>query len=47
MGLGYYVNFKEFFLKAQMAWNINSQAISSENTSHNNSKFLIQSGLVF
>ena len=46
-GVGYYVDYKDFFLKTQMVWNINSQAISSETTSHSNSKLLIQAGLVF
>ena len=46
-GIGYYVDYKDFFLKTQMVWNINSQAISSETTSHSNSKLLIQAGLVF
>lgn len=46
-GVGYYVDYKDFFLKTQMAWNINSKAISSETTSHSNSKLLIQAGLVF
>ncbi|MDY3199905.1 MAG: ShlB/FhaC/HecB family hemolysin secretion/activation protein [Arcobacter sp.] len=47
VGIGYYSNYKDFFLKTQMAWNLNSQAISSETTSHGNTKLLIQAGMVF
>lgn len=47
LGIGYYVNYKDLFLKTQMAWNVNSQAIKSETTSHGNSKLLVQAGLVF
>jgi hemolysin activation/secretion protein len=47
VGVGYYSNYKDFFLKTQMAWNLNSQAISSETTSHGNTKLLIQAGMVF
>jgi hemolysin activation/secretion protein len=47
VGVGYYSNYKDFFLKTQMAWNLNSQAITSETTSHSNSKLLIQAGMVF
>lgn len=47
VGVGYYSNYKDFFLKTQMAWNLNSQAISSETTSHGNAKLLIQAGMVF
>ena len=47
VGVGYYSNYKDFFLKTQMAWNLNSQEISSETTAHSNSKLLIQAGMVF
>lgn len=47
VGIGYYSNYKDFFLKTQMAWNLNSQEISSETTAHSNSKLLIQAGMVF
>jgi hemolysin activation/secretion protein len=47
VGVGYYSNYKDFFLRTQMAWNLNSQAISSETTSHGNTKLLIQAGMVF
>ena len=47
IGLGYYVNFKDFFLRTQMAWAANSQPITSEYANHKNSKFLIQAGWVF
>lgn len=45
MGVGYYSNYKDFFLRTQMAWTVNSQAVSSETSA--NSKFLIQTGMVF
>ncbi|MCT7531272.1 ShlB/FhaC/HecB family hemolysin secretion/activation protein [Aliarcobacter cryaerophilus] len=47
IGLGYYSSFDDFFLRAQIAWGLNSKPISSEYTNHKNSKFLIQAGLVF
>lgn len=47
VGVGYYSNYKDFFLRTQMAWNLNSQAITSETTAHSNSKLLIQAGMVF
>jgi len=47
IGLGYYVKYKDFFAKAQMAWTVNSQHINSENSSHKNSKLLLQAGMVF
>lgn len=47
IGVGYYADFKDFFLKTQIAWAANSEPISSEYTNHRNSKFLIQAGWVF
>ncbi|RXJ96787.1 hemin-binding protein [Arcobacter sp. AHV-9/2010] len=47
IGLGYYASYKDFFAKAQMAWTINSDPISSEKTTHQNSKFLFQAGWIF
>ncbi|RBQ25945.1 ShlB/FhaC/HecB family hemolysin secretion/activation protein [Arcobacter sp. CECT 9188] len=47
IGLGYYSSYKDFFAKVQMAWALNSDPISSEKTSHQNSKLLFQAGLVF
>lgn len=47
VGIGYYSNYKDFFLRTQMAWDLNSQAITSETTAHSNSKLLIQAGMVF
>ena len=47
IGLGYYSSFDDFFLRTQIAWNLNSKPISSEYTNHKNSKFLVQAGLVF
>ncbi|WP_141046184.1 ShlB/FhaC/HecB family hemolysin secretion/activation protein [Aliarcobacter cryaerophilus] len=47
IGLGYYSSFDDFFLRAQIAWNLNSKPISSEYTNHKNSKFLVQAGWVF
>ena len=47
IGLGYYSSFDDFFLRTQIAWNLNSKPISSEYTNHKNSKFLVQAGWVF
>ena len=47
IGLGYYSSFDDFFLRTQIAWNLNSKPISSEYTNHKNSKFLVQVGWVF
>lgn len=47
IGLGYYSSFDDFFLRTQIAWNLNSKPISSEYTNHKNSKFLVQAGRVF
>ena len=47
IGLGYYSSFDDFFLRAQIAWGLNSKPISSEYTNHKNSKFLVQAGWVF
>ncbi len=47
VGLGYYANYKDLFLRTQIAWTLNSKEITSENTNHKNGKFLIQAGLVF
>ena len=47
IGLGYYSSFDDFFLRAQIAWGLNSKPISSEYTNHKNSKFLVQVGWVF
>ncbi|WP_418178796.1 ShlB/FhaC/HecB family hemolysin secretion/activation protein [Aliarcobacter lanthieri] len=47
VGFGYYANYKDFFAKVQVAWTLNSDPISSEKTSHQNSKILFQTGLVF
>lgn len=45
-GIEYYINYKEFFLRLQMAWAIN-HSISDKNEAHQNSKFLFQTGMVF
>ena len=47
IGLGYYSSFDDFFLRTQIAWNLNSKPISSEYTNHKNSKFLVQAGGFF
>lgn len=47
IGLGYYANYEDFFARAQMAWSANSSEITSENSSHNNSKLLFQAGWIF
>ncbi|RBQ31511.1 hemin-binding protein [Arcobacter sp. FW59] len=47
VGFGYYANYKDFFAKVQVAWTLNSDPISSEKTSHQNSKILFQTGWVF
>ncbi|WP_151951317.1 ShlB/FhaC/HecB family hemolysin secretion/activation protein [Aliarcobacter butzleri] len=47
IGLGYYANYEDFFARAQMAWSANSSEITSENSSHNNSKLLFQTGWIF
>lgn len=47
IGVGYYSNYKDFFLRTQMAWSANSSEITSENSAHKNSKFLIQAGMIF
>ena len=47
IGLGYYASYKDFFVKTQMAWTLNSDPISSEKTTHQNYKLLFQAGLVF
>ncbi|MCK9337279.1 MAG: ShlB/FhaC/HecB family hemolysin secretion/activation protein [Arcobacteraceae bacterium] len=45
IGVGYYASYKDFFGKLQVAWTLNSEAISSEPTSH--SRVLFQGGWVF
>ena len=45
LGLGYYVSYKNFFAKTQMAWNVNSQDVTSED--NRNSRFLFQGGVSF
>ncbi len=47
VGVGYYLNYKDMFAKVQMAWTLNSKPITSEQTSHQNSKLLFQAGWVF
>lgn len=47
IGLGYYANYEDFFARAQMAWSANSSEITSEDSSHNNSKLLFQAGWIF
>ncbi|WP_323592094.1 ShlB/FhaC/HecB family hemolysin secretion/activation protein [Aliarcobacter butzleri] len=47
IGLGYYANYEDFFARAQIAWNVNSDEIQSEDSSHKNSKLLLQAGWVF
>ncbi|MCT7909182.1 ShlB/FhaC/HecB family hemolysin secretion/activation protein [Arcobacter lacus] len=47
IGLGYYANYEDFFARAQIAWNANSDEVQSENASHKNSKLLLQAGWVF
>lgn len=47
IGIGYYVNYKDFFARTQMAWSANSKPITSEYSNHKNSKFLVQLGTVF
>ena len=47
IGLGYYANYEDFFARVQMAWSANSSQITSENSSHNNSKLLFQAGWIF
>ncbi|MEV9615190.1 ShlB/FhaC/HecB family hemolysin secretion/activation protein [Aliarcobacter butzleri] len=47
IGLGYYANYEDFFARVQMAWSVNSSEITSENSSHNNSKLLFQAGWIF
>lgn len=44
IGLGYYLNYKDFFAKAYSAWNINNEVTSEENY---NNKILFQAGLSF
>lgn len=45
IGLGYYASYKDFFGQVQVAWNWNSDNISSE--PNRNSKVLFQGGWVF
>ncbi|MDN5062812.1 ShlB/FhaC/HecB family hemolysin secretion/activation protein [Aliarcobacter butzleri] len=47
IGLGYYANYEDFFVRAQIAWNANSDEVQSEDSSHKNSKLLLQAGWVF
>jgi hypothetical protein len=47
IGLGYYANYEDFFARVQIAWNANSDEIQSEDSSHRNSKLLLQAGWVF
>ncbi|WP_419677777.1 ShlB/FhaC/HecB family hemolysin secretion/activation protein [Aliarcobacter lanthieri] len=47
IGIGYYVGYKDFFAKAQMAWILNSDQVQSENRGHKNSKLLFQAGILF
>lgn len=47
IGLGYYANYEDFFARAQMTWSANSSEITSEDSSHNNSKLLFQAGWIF
>jgi hemolysin activation/secretion protein len=45
IGVGYYANYKDFFGQFQIAWTLNSEAVTSEPTS--NSRVLFQGGWVF
>ena len=45
MGLGYQINYKDFFAKSYMAWKLGADDVISEPAY--NSRFLFQTGLVF
>jgi hypothetical protein len=45
VGVGYYTTYKDFFGQLQVAWNANSEPVTSE--PNRNSRFLFQVGLNF